>query len=203
MFGSSWVMCTFNCRTFGGRSREYVRAADLLPADVNAQVKAGGLLLRAGQFEDAKARVEKALALDAKNVDAQVLLGNTLAGLKDLDGASRGVSGSPRAEPRKERGVPEHRNLQMVRGRLPEAEAAFRKAVEVAPKSVPVRLALANFFWAAGRRADAEQSLKETLALDPNEPRRQSRVGRVLHGVESARCRRAILPDHCRHRKDR
>ena len=39
---------------------EYVRAADLLPANKDAQLKAGKLLLIAGQFEDARARAEKA-----------------------------------------------------------------------------------------------------------------------------------------------
>src|SRR5688572_13083926 len=34
--------------------REYVRAADLLPNDAGAQVKAGELLLMAGAFEDVK-----------------------------------------------------------------------------------------------------------------------------------------------------
>src|SRR5579862_1470728 len=40
----------------------YVRAADLLPNDVTAQLKAGNMLLVAGGFEDAKTRAKKALA---------------------------------------------------------------------------------------------------------------------------------------------
>ena len=40
---------------------EYVRASDLLPADVALQVKAGNLLLLVGQFEDARARALQAL----------------------------------------------------------------------------------------------------------------------------------------------
>src|SRR5215471_3659453 len=50
--------------------REYVRAADVLPNSVEAQIKAGELLLAARQFEDAKTRAEKAIALDPKNVEA-------------------------------------------------------------------------------------------------------------------------------------
>src|SRR5205823_1799944 len=67
--------------------REYVRAADLLPDDVSAHVKAGQLLLLARQFEDAKTQAERAIVLDRKNVDAQILRGNALAGLKDFDAA--------------------------------------------------------------------------------------------------------------------
>ena len=41
-------------------------------------------------------------------------------------------------------------------------------AVQAAPKSVPARLALANFYWALGRRDDAEGVLKQTVDLDPD-----------------------------------
>src|SRR6476661_10804500 len=40
---------------------EYIRAAELLPTDVDLQVKAGNLLLLVGQFEDARARARAAL----------------------------------------------------------------------------------------------------------------------------------------------
>ncbi len=46
--------------------RETVAAADLLPDDVDAQLKAGQFLLLAGRYEDAKARAERALARDPK-----------------------------------------------------------------------------------------------------------------------------------------
>src|SRR5687768_14327741 len=64
-----------------------VRAADLMPDDVEAQIRAARLLVIARQFEDARTRAMAALAKDAKNVDALIVLGNALAGLKDLDGA--------------------------------------------------------------------------------------------------------------------
>src|SRR5262249_37315676 len=67
--------------------REYVRTADLLPDDTSAQLKAGNALLIARRFDEAKARAEKVLELDAQNVPAQILRGNALAGLKDFDGA--------------------------------------------------------------------------------------------------------------------
>ena len=66
---------------------EYVRAANLLPKNNDAQLKAGTLLLLAQRFNDAKARAEQALANDPKDINAQILKANALAGLKDLDGA--------------------------------------------------------------------------------------------------------------------
>ena len=65
----------------GKAIEEYVRAADVLP-DAAVQLKAGKLLLLARRFDDAKVRAEKAQSAEPKNVDAQILLANALAGLK-------------------------------------------------------------------------------------------------------------------------
>ncbi len=62
--------------------REYVRAADLLPDDVDVQLQAGAYLLAANRAEDAKARADSVLSRQPNNVQAQVLLGNALAGLQ-------------------------------------------------------------------------------------------------------------------------
>src|SRR6266700_236354 len=59
--------------------REYVRAADLLPKDVEAQLRAGNGLLLAGQYPEAKERAVAALSLEPKNVRGLVLLGNAMA----------------------------------------------------------------------------------------------------------------------------
>ena len=76
-----------------------VRAADLLPKDLQAQLKAGQFLLFSQQFEDAKTRAHNALALDRKSVDAQLLLANSLAGLKDLDGAIEEIEEAIKLDP--------------------------------------------------------------------------------------------------------
>ena len=59
--------------------------------------------------------------------------------------------------------------LQQVRGNPAEAEAAFKKAVEADPKSVGARLALGQFYWAAGRYNDAERLYKEAVTVDPKD----------------------------------
>ena len=46
--------------------REYVRAADTLPDNIDAQLKAGALLLLGNQFADAKTRAEKVLQLSPR-----------------------------------------------------------------------------------------------------------------------------------------
>src|SRR5687767_2420940 len=64
--------------------REAVRAADLMPDNVEAQVRAARLLLRGRQFDDARVRAVAALAKDPKHVEAMIVLGNTLARLKEM-----------------------------------------------------------------------------------------------------------------------
>ena len=50
--------------------REYVRAADLLPDNVDAQLKAGALLLLSNQYAEAKTRAETVLRLSPRNPGA-------------------------------------------------------------------------------------------------------------------------------------
>ncbi len=67
--------------------REYVRAADLLPENKEAQQRAGAFMLLAGQFTDAQGLAERMLKRNPNDVEAHILLANALAGLKDMDGA--------------------------------------------------------------------------------------------------------------------
>jgi tetratricopeptide (TPR) repeat protein len=147
--------------------REYVRAADLLPQNNDAQVKAAGYLVAAGQFEDARTRIQPVIDRDPTNVDAQLVLGNALVGLKDLDGAVKEIEEAIKLEP--ERGLT-YSNLaaiKMQQGNQAEAKAAFQKAVEVDPKSIQARLALAYFLWSTSDIVGAEASLKAAVAADP------------------------------------
>ena len=120
----------------------------------------------AGRFEDAKARADKALSVDPKNVDALVLRANTLAGLTDLDAALEQIQEvlkiDPRADVQTNLGA-----VQAMRGNLPEAEAAFRQAVFTDPKSVDALVALGTIPVASGKSADAEVAFKKAVALAP------------------------------------
>ena len=82
--------------------REQVRAADLLPDDLDAQLEAAEILLLAKKYEDARARVERALVLDERNVRAHLLKGNIAARLDDLPAGTgcAGTRGQHGSEPR-------------------------------------------------------------------------------------------------------
>jgi tetratricopeptide (TPR) repeat protein len=148
--------------------REYVTAADLMPDVADAQLKAGRLLLLAGQFDSARDRAQKVLAKDDHNIDALVLVGNALAALKDLDGAITEVETAIAQDPQRSLSYSNLGVIQMAKGDREKAEAAFTRAIEIDPKSTGAVLALANFYWSAGRRDDTERALKQAAALEPN-----------------------------------
>jgi putative PEP-CTERM system TPR-repeat lipoprotein len=146
--------------------REYVRAADLLPENVEVQVKAAVLLLMSQQFEDARTRAEKALEHDPRNPQATLVRANAMAGLKDVRGAIRDIEEALEVHPGD---ASMHTGLGMLRsleGQDAEAAAAFARAIEVDPGSIDARLALAAFHWSGGREEEVEEALEGARRLD-------------------------------------
>ncbi|MGQ0736348.1 MAG: tetratricopeptide repeat protein [Acidobacteriota bacterium] len=123
-------------------------------------------LLAAQQFEDAKGRAERALQLDHDNVDALILRANATAGLKDIAGAIKDIEEAIETQTSDSRIYASLGALRAAGGQTAEAEAAFKKAVEVAPSSVPALLSLANFYWVTGRPAEVERTLDTARKLD-------------------------------------
>ena len=70
--------------------------------------------------------------------------------------------------------------LQVARGKSAEAEAAFKKAIDVDPASVDAKLALANFYWLSKRPAEAEAVHESTPRVRPQQPAGESHAGGVL-----------------------
>ena len=147
--------------------REYVRAADLLPEDRDAQAKAGTFMLLAGQFQDAQALAERMIQRDPKDVHAYILLANALAGLKDTEGAVATFEKAVALDPNRASTYSELGSIQLISGNREAAEKAFKKAIEVDPKSANARMALANYLWASRDLPGAEKEMRSALALDP------------------------------------
>ena len=135
--------------------REYVRASDLLPGNNDVQLKAATFLLASQQFEDARVRVARVLKKDPKNVNALILLGSALAGLRDFDAALKQIEQAVQLDATSAPAYATLGTIQAARGRQQEAEAAFRKAVATNPQRADVHLALANFLWTGGRIAES------------------------------------------------
>jgi tetratricopeptide (TPR) repeat protein len=150
--------------------REAVRAADLMPDSVEAQLRAGSLLLRARQFPEARARAVSALAKEPRNPVALILLGNALASLKDLDAAIEQVEQAIDEDPQLALSYVNLGAMQIAKGDRDAAESAFRRAVDAAPRSALAHIGLANFLWSGGRADEAERELKIALEIEPKSP---------------------------------
>lgn len=146
---------------------EYIRAADALPDNREAQLKATQILLLAGEFEDAKSRVAALLEKNPQDVDAMLLHANALAALKDPAGALAEIEEAIAVKPDESRTFVNLGAVQMQAGAAKEAEAAFRQAIALDPKSIEAHLALGNFLWSSGRPEEAEAAIEQALAVDP------------------------------------
>ncbi len=145
----------------------YARAADLDPANVDAQMRAGTLLLVGREFEAARTRADLALKTDPKHAPAHILLGNAMAGLNETGSALRQIEQAINLDPSYAPAWTALGAVNFIGGRRSEAARAFEKAVELAPQSVDARLALANYQWAKADTAAAEATLKTALSIDP------------------------------------
>ena len=123
--------------------------------------------MSARRVDDALARADAVLKLQPDNIEAHVLRGNALGGLDDLDHALKEMEEALRLDPARGATYTQLGLVELARGRQSEAEAAFKRAVELAPTWVGGHMALANFYWSAGRLPDAERSLDAALKLDP------------------------------------
>ena len=146
---------------------EYIRAADALPDNRDAQLKATQVLLLAGRFEDAKARAAVLLQKNARDIDAMLLHANAMAALRDPAGAIAQIEEALKISPDSSKAFVNLGVVRMQSGEAKQAEAAFRQAIALEPASMDGRLALANFLWAAQRVPEAEATLKEVLAKEP------------------------------------
>ena len=152
-----------------GAYREYIRAADLLPRDDVAQVKAGQMHLAAGQFEEARSRANKAIEVNRNNVAAYILLGNSLAGVKQYDAAVAEVQRAIELDPNRSLSFAALGGLRLLQGDAAKAEDSFKRAVAADPKLTQARVALANFYWLNEHRDSAEETLKAGLAINPRD----------------------------------
>jgi len=138
-----------------------------MPTNLDVQLHAGKLLIAAGQFSEARARAEAVLDKDARNVNALIVLGNALAGLKDIDQAIVQLETVVDQNPALTFGYTNLGALELRKGNQAAAESAFKRAVEVNAKSLDAHLNLANFYWAQNKGLAAEGEFKAALAVDP------------------------------------
>jgi len=150
--------------------KEFARAADLLPDNAGVQLRTGQMYLVTGHYPEARDRAAAILKVDPKNAAGLLLMGNALAGLKQLDQAVDLVSSAIDEDPKQTLTYANLAALQSAKGDTKAAEAAFKRGIAVDPQSASAHAGLANYYWAAGRTSEAEQELMQARALAPQEP---------------------------------
>jgi tetratricopeptide (TPR) repeat protein len=146
---------------------QFIAAADLLPNDMEAQLRAGHMLLKGGLFNEAKARARVVLQRDPANITALVLLGNALGGLKNLDDAVGVLTRAVTIDPERTALYTNLGVLELANGDRKESEATFLKAVATSHGSAEAYVGLGNFYRAVDRRPDAETALKHAVEAGP------------------------------------
>jgi tetratricopeptide (TPR) repeat protein len=177
-----------------GSFDEFVRAADLLPSDVEVQLTAGNLLLMARQPREALARADGALKVQPENIDALVLRGNALAGLTSFAEALESIEQAIKLDPDRGTTYTSLGLVQVAHGQRDDAEATFRRAVSLSPKEVEAHLALGNFYWSQGRTRDAEQAFDTALKVEPANPQ----ANRFMASLKSATGRQSEAEPYLR-----
>jgi tetratricopeptide (TPR) repeat protein len=144
-----------------------VRAADLLPGDVDVQLTAGNLLLLARKPEEALARADAALKVQPANIDALLLRGSALAGLTSYMEAIESIEQAIQLDPERGTTYINLGQVQLAQGRRDDAEATLKRATSLSPREPQTHLTLGNFYWSTGRSKEAEQAFKTALEVDP------------------------------------
>ncbi len=148
---------------------QLIRAADMLPDDLAAQLRAGQLLHQGGMFDEAKTRARKVLQKQPGHVDALLLLGNALAGLRSLDEAVEVMRRAIELDPERAGTYTNLGVLRLAQGDQREAEDAFRRAIDVSGGSPETHVGLGNFYRAVGDSSNAESMLRRALELAPDD----------------------------------
>ena len=147
--------------------RQYAQAAELMPENDEAQIKAGHFMLLASQFTEGRSVGERLLTRSPRSIEAQVLIAHAMAGLKDWERAVEAFEKAVVIDPHRSATYSELGAAQVSRGDVVAAETAFRKAVELDPKSSRALVGLANFVWSKGDAEECEVLLKRALEADP------------------------------------
>jgi tetratricopeptide (TPR) repeat protein len=150
-------------------SKEYGRAADLLPDNVDVQLRAGTMRLLAHNFLDAKTFAERVIAKDPRNIVALMLRANAMAGMADVEEAVKQIEDAIALDPKRADLYTNLGTIQANGANLAAAEAAFKKGLEIAPTDARPHAAIANFYWASNRIPEAEREYLKAVELDPKD----------------------------------
>ncbi len=146
----------------------FERAVELDSSLYEAHLRLGELYLLSGDFDKAKEKAELVLAERSDSLEALILLGRSLAGLKRLDEAVRTLEKAVAIHGSQAAPYVELARVYMVRKDFSKAEKLYRKAVEL-DRGIGPRLELAGLYSTIGKVRRAEEELREALKVRPDD----------------------------------
>jgi len=156
------------------------RVVEWLPEKQGAWYRLGVILALAGNYEQALAAYQRAIALDPKYASPHNGMGNVYADLGRYDEAlaayQRAIALDPKyASPHNGMG-----NVYADLGRYDEALAAYQRAIALDPKYASPHNGVGNVYYRLGRYDEALAAYQRAIALDPKDAIPHNNLANVL-----------------------
>jgi len=172
--------CYLKLEIYSGAYNALLRATDLQPNNLPAQLELGHLLLRAREFKRAQERADIVLRQNIRNAEARVLMADAYAGMGDYTAALRDMQEAIELDPKRAQSYLANARIQAAARQIEAAEASFKQAAQLDPKSVDVRLDMGNFYAQQHRWQESEDQIRRAIELDPQSPQTRAVLSRLF-----------------------
>lgn len=164
-----------------GAYRELLETVTLQPTNWDAQLDLANLHTGRGEYDEAEARVQEVLKANPNHPLAHATLAMKYAATKDMANATLAYEKSIQLAPdRVEFYTGLGRTVYLASGKLPEAEAVFKRATAANPKSTAAQIELARFY-VTQRRPEGEAAARTAMELEPKAVLPRLLLARAFH----------------------
>ena len=185
-------MTLFHRLKLGSPQRELERFQDPVPErNPLVLINSGNALEDAGQYREALALYDAAIALAPGVARAHLNRGNALLALKELEAATAAYSAAIDRDPNYAAAHFNLGNAYVAAGRRDEAFGAYRRALVLKPDFADAEMSLGALYDDLGRRDAAAASYQRAIQINPNYAEAHGNLGNVL--IRLGRPEHAIL----------
>jgi len=167
---------------YPGAVRIYRRGLQIAPDNVEILNALGFSLFQQGKSQEAVVELEKALKIDPKHAKAHNNMALASIDIGELEVAEAHYRESLAIEPQ----PAIYNDLGFVLERMglsEDATAAYRKALELDPKSAAAHYNLGSSLARSGSYGEAERHLRAALAVDPDSAAAHRALAEVLQNL--------------------